>query len=121
MQGTTGSYAINGIQFVLQPTEGHWEDRDTLGMDGGGHPVYPSTRTFEISWVLASPTDVKQIIDAYNAVSNTGTVVFDLPKWGDMDFTFYSYSGCTMQEPVIGPYFNGYITDVKLVIHKVRA
>lgn len=120
MQGVSGSYALNGTRFILQPTEGHWDARDNLGTDGGGHPIYPSTRKFEINWGLAAPSDVKQILDAYNSVSNTGTIVFDLPKWGDTDYTFYSYSGCTMQEPEVGAYFNGFITDVRLVINKVR-
>ena len=121
MQGYSGSFAINGTKFILQPTEGSWEDRDNLGMDGNGHPIYPAVREFHIKWELAHPTDVKQLIDAYDAVSNTGTAVFDLPKWGDVDYLFYSYSGCTIQEPQIGPYFNGWITNVRLVIFKVRA
>lgn len=120
MQGISGSYAANGTKFTLQPTEGKWGSRDVLGMDGNGHPIYPAFRTFEVTWGLASPTEAKQIIDWYNTVSNTGTVVFDLPKWGDADYTFYSYTGCTMQELKVGTYFNGYINEVSLLINKVR-
>lgn len=120
MQGASGSYAINNVRFTLQPSDGGWDTRGALGVDGNGHPIYPATRRFQISWGLASPSDVKQIIDGYNTVSNTGTVVFDLPKWGDADYIFQSYSGCTMQEPEIGKYFNGYITDVRLTILQIR-
>jgi hypothetical protein len=120
MQGTTGSYALNGTRFVLQPTEGQWDAKGMLGVDGNGHPIYSAVREFQLSWDLASPTDVKQLIDVYNANANTGTVVFDLPKWGDADYSFYSYSGCTMREPEVGTYFNGYISNVKLTIMKVR-
>lgn len=120
MQGTTGTYAINGVNFSLPPTEGGWSARDIIGVDGGGHPIYPAVREFEMSWGLASPSDVKQINDAYLSIQNTGTIVFDLPKWGSSDYTYYSYSGCTMREPEVGRYFNGYIQDVRLVITKVR-
>lgn len=120
MQGASGTYALNGTRFILQPTEGSWDSRDVQGIDGNGHPIYSALREFNVSWQLAHPNDVKQLIDAYNIVQNTGTVVFDLPKWGDADYIFYSYSGCTMREPVVGAYFNGYISDVKLTILKVR-
>lgn len=120
MQGISGSYALNGTKFILQPSDGGWDSRENLGTDGNGHPIYPSTRNFEVNWELASPTDVNQIINAYNAQGNTGTVVFDLPKWGDVDYTFYSYSGCVMQEPEAGKYFNQYIQDFHLIITKVR-
>ena len=56
-----------------------------------------------------------------NPLGNTGTAIFDLPQWGAPDYMYYGYSGCTMQEPTVGDYFNGWITDVRLIIMKVRA
>lgn len=120
MQGASGTYAINSTRFILQPTEGEWDSREILGVDGNGHPIYPAVREFHITWGLAHPNDVKQLIDTYNALGNTGTAVFDLPKWGDADYIFYSYSGCTMREPEVGAYFNGYISNVRLTLMKVR-
>lgn len=118
--GYSGSYAINGTNLILPPTEAGWENRNELGIDGGGHPVYPAVRQFDFSWGIAHPNDVKQILDAYEAVSNTGTVVFDLPRWGDADYIFDSYSGCTMREPQVGNYFEGYFKDVRLTLLLVR-
>lgn len=120
MQGYSGSFAVNGVNFQLQPTKGKWDSREVLGIDGNGHPIYPMFREFEVTWQLASPSDVDQIENAYLAVSNTGTAVFDLPKWGDANYLFYSYSGCTMREPEVGEYFNGYFMDVRLTIMQVR-
>ena len=120
MIGLSGTFAINGTNFLLPPTESGWVGRNDFGIDGGGHPIYPAMREFEISWGLAHPTDVKQIIDAYNVVSNTGTVSFDLPEWGNANYSFYSYSGCTMREPEMGTYFQGYLQDVKLTIMQIR-
>ena len=114
--GYSGSYAVNGTRFLLQPTTAGWMDRDVLGLDGNGHPVYPAPREFEIKWGLAHPADVEQIINAYKSSGNTGTVSFDLPQWGASDYIFNTYSGCTMQEPTVGEYFNGYITNVSMRI-----
>ena len=120
MQGYTGSYAINGTNLILQPSAGSWETKDILGIDGNGHPVYPQLREFNLQWGLMSPSDFQQVQDFYNQCDNTGTVVVDLPKFGDAGYQFYSYSGCTLREPSIGEYFNGYITDVSLRVMKVR-
>ncbi len=118
--GYSGSFGVNGINFVLQPSESGWSGRENLGIDGTAHPVYAAYREYNLSWGLAHPADVKQLIDAYNQMGNTGTLSFDLPQWGAAGYLFQSYSGCTMQEPEIGSYFNEYITDVKVVILKVR-
>ena len=52
-----------------------------------------------------STAELKQVNDAYLAVSNTGTAVVDLPKWGDNDYVFYSYSGTVLSRPTVGAYF----------------
>lgn len=121
MQGYSGTYAINGTNFILSPTEGGWVDRNEIGIDGAGHPIYPGTRQFNLYWGLAHPNDVKQLIDAYNLASSTGTVVFDLPEWGADGYKFKSYSGCTLREPRIGNYFEGHISDVRVTILMIRA
>lgn len=118
--GFSGSYAINGTSLLLSPTKAGWGSRNEIGIDGGGHPVYPAVRQFELSWGLAHPNDVKQILDAWQVVSNTGTVSFDLPEWGASGYKFKTYSGCTMREPTVGNYFEEYIEDVKLTVLLVR-
>jgi hypothetical protein len=118
--GLSGTYAFGNINLSLPPTTGKWIERTGYGMDGGGHPVYGSVRKFELEWELISPSDAKQIIDVYDSVGNTGTVVSCLPKWGDTNFTFYNYSGTTLQEPEVGTYFQGYIESVKLLILNIR-
>jgi hypothetical protein len=119
--GYSGSFALNGANFILQPSTSHWVERDIMGLDGNAHPVYPVYREYEMAWELAHPADVKQIIDVYNYLGNTGTTSFDLPEWGASDYLYHEYSGCTLQEPTVGDYFNGWITGVRLLIMKVRA
>lgn len=119
-QGYSGSFAVNGTNLILPPTTSGWGARSELGIDGGGHPIYPAVREYEMTWGLAHPNDVKQLLDAYAICASTGTVVFDLPQWSADGYIFYSYSGCTMREPKVGDYFNEYIEDVKVNILMVR-
>ena len=118
--GYSGTFAFNGINLQLPPTEGEWDARDILGYDGNGRPIYPSVRSFTMKWVLISSADLQQLINAQRSVANTGTVVVDLPKWGASDYLFDSYTGCFVQEPEVSPYFAQHTTDVSLVISNIR-
>lgn len=118
--GLSGSYAVNGNNLSLQPTEGRWLERQSFGVDGNGHPIYSAVRQFEMQFVLESMSDLQQITNFYNSVGSTGTVVVDLPMWGAADYRFYSYSGCTLREPEFGPYFEEYNQDVTLRILNIR-
>lgn len=119
-QGFSGSYGINGTVLSLQPSQGQWSDKEPLGRDGSGRPIYPAFAEFTLQWGLMGIADLKQINDAYLAVSNTGTAVVDLPKWGDSDYRFYSYSGTVLSRPSVGGYFAEYVEDVSLVISSIR-
>jgi hypothetical protein len=118
--GLSGSYAINNTDLTLQPTTGKWVERTSYGIDGNGHPLYSNFRNFELTWELISPSDTKQLIDFFETVSTTGTVVACLPKWRDVESLFYNYSGTTMQEPTVGEYFQGYIQSVKLLLIRIQ-
>lgn len=118
--GLSGSYAFNGVNLTLQPTSGKWKERSSYGIDGGGHPIYSSLRSFEMKWELISTSDAKQIIDVYNTTANTGTCVSCLPEWGNVDYSFKNYSGTTLQDPEVGEYFQGYIQSVSLLILNIR-
>ena len=119
-QGITGSYAINGTEFTIQPTSGRWMPKDPLGVDGNGHFVYPPYREYEINWGLMNTADLHQLQDFFDAIGNTGTAIVDLPKYADASYTFRSYIGCVLQEPSFGIYFTEHLTDVTLLITKIR-
>lgn len=119
--GLSGTYAFNGVDLQLEPTEGRWIERPALGMDGNGHPIYPRTRSFELSWQLISPADLNQIRTSYDSVSNTGTIAVDLPQWNAADYRFARYSGAILSEPTVGAYFNEYVSDIRLLITNITA
>jgi hypothetical protein len=119
MVGSSGTYAVQGTDFTLQPTSGKWQDRDAVGFDGGGHPIYAAPRTFEMSWQLINASDLYQIIAFYNSVQNTGTVAVDLPKWGAYPYQFERHSGCTLSEPTVGEYFNEHTQSVRMLVYNV--
>lgn len=118
--GLSGTYALNGVDLTLQPTSGKWADRVNYGIDGGAHPVYAQNRAFELSWDLISTEDAKQLIDVYNLVSNTGTITACLPQWGALEYQFKNYSGTTLEEPIVGEYFMGYIQQVRMLVLNVN-
>lgn len=119
MQGYTGSFAVNGTNFTLQPSTFQWGNRDVLGRDGRGRAVYPALGTFEMLWGIMSTSELDQMLDFFSA-STTGTVVIDLPEWGNSGYLFKSYSGTLLDRPEVGEYFETYVTNVRLVATNIR-
>lgn len=119
--GYSGTYSVEGVNFLMRPTKGQWKQRKEVGIDGNGHTIYPSVRDFEAKWNLMHPADFNQIVNAYNTVQNTGTLSFDLPQYGSIGVNlFATYTGCIISEPEVGEYFQGYYTDVSLLIYNIR-
>ena len=120
MQGTSGTYAFNGTPLLLMPTEAKWTGKDLIGISGNGRPTYPAVREFEMKWGLMDMDSFAQIQGFYNNVQSTGTYVVDLPKYATAPYQFYSYSGCTLQEPQVGIFFEQWVEDVSLLILRVK-
>jgi hypothetical protein len=121
MIGASGTYAVDNVDLQTRPTSGKWVQRKEHGIDGNGHSIYSSVRNFEIKWNLMHPDDWATIINAYNTVQNTGTLSWDLPHYGSPILNnFKTYSGTVITEPEQGEYFQGWVTDVSLLIYNVR-
>jgi len=114
------TYKVNGVEITLQPTTGRWLGRAVLGVTGLAHPVYPSLRSYELVWGAMTPAEFNQLQTFFNAVITTGSAVVDLPQYGASTYTFYSYSGCALQEPEASVYFTEHQMDVTLIINKVQ-
>lgn len=113
-------YKINGTELTLQPTEGTWKDRESIGNDGNGRPIYSSPREFEMKFNLESPSEWQQLRTFFQSISATGTASVDLPEYGASAYQFRTYSGCIINEPTMGAYFEGYINDVSLKISRIN-
>ena len=114
------AFKINGTSLTLQPSSHKWLGRDNLGADGLGHPMYPAVREYELRWDAMTPAEFAQVQGFYDFVSSTGTVVVDLPKYANSTYSFYTYSGCVLQEPSFGGYFEENLQDVTLLILNIR-
>lgn len=119
-QGITGTYAINGTEITIQPTGGQWLPRTPIGIDGNGHFVYPPYREFEMTWGLLDPSQANQLQTFFTSIGNTGSAIVDLPKYADANYTFFSYTGCVLQEPEFGMYFFEHHQDIILRVTKIR-
>uniref|UniRef100_A0A6H1ZAW7 Uncharacterized protein n=1 Tax=viral metagenome TaxID=1070528 RepID=A0A6H1ZAW7_9ZZZZ len=112
-------YSINGTSFSLQPEMGQWINREVVGIDGAGHPIYPAVREFELRWSLMSASEFNQVQDFYSVVGTTGTCVASLPQYGASTYAFYSYSGCTLREPSVDAYFEEHASNVLLLVTNI--
>lgn len=113
-------YRINNTDLLVQPTQGRWMPRDSLGIDGNGHMVYPKYRDFEMSWELIDVTSLKQLQDFFDNLGATGTVSVDLPTHKTASFGFTTYSGCVMREPEFGEYFEEHPGSIRLLISRIK-
>lgn len=119
MQGTSGSFACNGTSLTLQPSGGQWLERESFGIAGDAKTVYSAVRQFEMQFQLLSPSDFNQFLGFYTS-SAASPVVMDLPQYDASAYQFKSYTGCSLREPVMGPYFNGYPSEVRLTVYGIR-
>lgn len=117
--GYSGTYALNGTE-ILKPTSHRWVEREMIGVDGNGRPLYPSVTEYELNWQLMSPASFFQLVNAHRYSIQTGTVVTDLPQWGNGDYLFYSYSGTYISMPSFESFFNEHYEGVSLIVRNVR-
>ena len=116
----SGTYKISGTDLLLQPTIGRWMPRKPLGIDGWGHAIYPGVREFEMRFKTGDTSEYSQLQTFFESVSNTGTVVVDLPIYGHASYTFTSYTGCYLREPDSREYFAEYQKDFVILITGIR-
>lgn len=114
------AYKINDTQLNLQPTTGRWVNRGIAFVDGNGHPVYPSRREFIMTWELVPISDLSELQGYFDQVGVTGSVSVTLPQYGASSYVFRDYSGCVIAEPEIGEFFEEHVTQVSVLISRIR-
>ena len=114
------TYIINGTTLALQPTSGKWADREQIGVDGNGRAIYSGVREFELQWGVMSASEFNELHGLFDALGGTGTATVSLPEYAGSSYSFKEYSGTVLREPRAGQYFEQYVTDVNLLIVKIR-
>lgn len=119
----TGQYRIN--DFIIPcPSEGRWQERRPIDVQGDMRPIYAPVRAYELTWELQTHQDWQVLVAAFEQLQSTGTAVVYLPAYPTTTgaaFGFQEYSGCLLGEPTVGGFFNQeYPSDVSLVIANIR-
>lgn len=112
-------YGVGGVDWNLQPTAGRWVPESPNGITGDGHPIYPSVRSFQLTWGLMPISDFDEIRDDYLLTQITGSLVVSLPDIAASSYTFKNYSGCILTEPEVGQYFTEHVSDVTMFVLNV--
>ncbi len=116
-------WKFNG-HVILEPTAGRWMPRRPLDVQGDNRPIYPGVRTFELRWQLASYADWAALQVNFDNIESSGENVVTLPAYPTetgSSYAFREYSGTTMSEPLIGPFFETYPSNVVLLIGNIPA
>ena len=114
------SYKINGTTLTLQPETGKWSDNEQIGVDGNGHAIYSATREFELQWGVMSMSEWNELNGLFSAIGSTGTAVVELPQYAGSSWAFHEYSGTVLREPRVGDFFEQHVTDVTMLIVKIK-
>lgn len=112
---------------VLEPTSGRWLPRGAVDVQGDNRPLYTPVRAFEMSWTIDTYEQWSLLVATFNELQSSGTCVVRIPAYPSLTFpsatgsayAFREYSGCTLAEPTIGEFFEGYPTDMALLIANI--
>jgi hypothetical protein len=111
------TFKINGTPFLTNPSNHHWSERQTLGYDGNGHPIYVAPRQHEMTWDWVDSESFSQLQGFY--LATTGTCQIDLPKWNSATGGFATYSA-TLREPTYANSFEGFYGSVKFLVLNIH-
>ncbi len=115
------NYKIDG-SAIFNPTSGRWVPRRPIDVQGDNRPLYSPVRAFELKWKLVSNEDWADLQVFFNRVAATGTHVVQIPGYptaAQQSYAFREYSGVTMAEPQVGPYFETYPSNVTLILGNI--
>lgn len=114
------TYQINGVDFPTIPSEGSWGQRKQLGVDGFNRAIYEPTYNFQISFDALTQEEYIELYNFWLLMSSNITVSVTIPQKDATTYDFATYTGCVIDEPAVGPYYQGYQMSVKIVIRSIR-
>lgn len=108
---------FNGTGLMVQPTTAGWVQQDEIGINGLGISIYPALREFQLTFNLTSQGELYELINYFDQIGTTGSIVATLPAWGANTFQYRNYSGVVLKQPSMTEYFaEQWSTEVNLVL-----
>lgn len=114
------TYKINGTDLPVQPSDCAWSQRKALGLDGYNRTIYEPTYSFTMSFDGMSQADFDQLRDFWNTLNTATTLSVTIPQRDASTYTFKTYTGCVMDEPTTGNFFNSYQTGIRVIFRGIR-
>jgi hypothetical protein len=123
---SVSDYRING-RPIMEPTTGQWQSRSMVDVQGDNRPIYGPVRAFTLKWQIETYEQWSLLVATFNELQSSGTAVVRLPAYPwdvypaatGTPYAFREYSGCTLAEPAVGEFFQGYPLDVELLIANI--
>lgn len=120
-------YQING-RNIITPTQFTWLSRPVVDQQGDNRPIYAPVRQAQLRWQLEFYEEASILLATFNEMQASGTAVVRIPALPNFTpypaatgtpYQFREYSGCTLSEPQLGAFFEGFPTEVLLVINNI--
>lgn len=121
------TYRING-RVILTPTQFRWSARQVVDVQADNRPIYSPVRSAELRWQLNFYEEAMLLQATFGEMQSSGTAVIHVPAYPDFQswpaatgtpYQFREYSGCTLGEPSYGPFYEGFPTEVALIIGNI--
>jgi hypothetical protein len=113
---------VIGGNVAYAPTSGRWLPRQVVDVQGDNRPIYSPVRAYELRWQLVDYAEWANLQVFFNAVESSGSYVVQLPTFPTITGSshgYTEYSGTTMSEPQVGPFFNEAPRQVVLIIGNI--
>jgi hypothetical protein len=114
-------YKINNIEVC--PTEFAWLPRRPIGVSPDGHFIYAGIRSAQMKWEYTTHEEWSNLQWVFDQIQSTGTTVVQIPAYPtgtNQPHSFREYSGVTVSEPAAGPQFEGFPSNITLVITNIN-
>jgi len=102
-----GTFQINSVAFLLEPSESGWTERQPLGLDGNNQLIYPPIYAYEMAWGIMTLEEFDQLYQFWlEAANGDGTALATLPPRTGTDYDTFVTVTAVPDEPVSRRYNN---------------
>jgi hypothetical protein len=116
---TASTFKVNGVALLIQPSDTQWLPRKELGVDGFNRKIYEPVYSYQLSFDVLSQAQFYQLLAFWQLMATQTTVTADLPDKTASTYTFKTYTGCTVDEPQVGAYFQNNQLSIKVTIRNI--